>query len=62
VIVGGGYARTSDAVLRAVRARLDAFVPYPPELRRARFGADAGTAGAIALAQRALLATEPPAR
>ncbi|HET6878481.1 MAG TPA: ROK family protein [Jatrophihabitans sp.] len=54
VVVGGGYARNSDAVLDAIRARLDAFVPYPPELRRARFGADAGTAGAVALARGAL--------
>lgn len=53
VVVGGGYARSSDAVLEAVRARLDAFVPYPPELRRAAFGADAGTAGAVALAMQA---------
>lgn len=54
VVVGGGYARTSAAVLDAIRDRLDAFVPYPPELRRARFGADAGTAGAVALARGAL--------
>ena len=55
VVVGGGYARSSTAVLDSIRARLDAFVPYPPELRRARFGADAGTAGAIALARAALI-------
>lgn len=54
MVVGGGYARTSDMVLDAVRARLAAFAPYPPELRRARFGADAGTAGAVALAMGAL--------
>ena len=54
VVVGGGYARSSTAVLDSIRARLDAFVPYPPELRRARFGADAGTAGAVALARAAL--------
>ena len=50
VVVGGGYARGPDDVLAVIRARLDAFVPYPPELRRAAFGADAGTAGAVALA------------
>jgi glucokinase len=50
VVVGGGYARGSGIVFEAIRARLDAFVPYPPELRPAAFGADAGTAGAIALA------------
>jgi glucokinase len=54
MVVGGGYARTSDMVLDAIRARLADFAPYPPELRRARFGADAGTAGAVALALSAL--------
>lgn len=54
MVVGGGYARTSGEVLEAIRNRLDAFTPYPPDLRRARFGADAGTAGAIALAMGAL--------
>jgi glucokinase len=54
MVVGGGYARGSDEVLQAIRDRLEAFVPCPPELRRAAFGADAGTAGAIALAMRAL--------
>jgi glucokinase len=54
VVVGGGYARGSDAVLDVIRARLDAFVPYPPDLRRAHFGADAASTGAIALAQAVL--------
>jgi glucokinase len=54
MVVGGGYARTSDEVLGVIRARLAAFAPYPPELRSARFGADAGTAGAVALAMEAL--------
>jgi glucokinase len=54
VVVGGGYARSSDSVLEAIRARLEAFVPYPPELRLAAFGADAGTAGAVALAMNAV--------
>lgn len=58
IVVGGGYARTSDAVLEVIRARLDAFVPYPPELRRAHFGADAASTGAIALAQ--ALVQQPP--
>jgi glucokinase len=59
VVVGGGYARGSDTVLEAIRARLDAFVPYPPELRLAAFGADAGTAGAVALAMDAV-SRRPP--
>lgn len=54
MVVGGGYARGSDQVFEAIRARLAAFTPYPPELRRASFGADAGSAGAIALAMGAL--------
>jgi glucokinase len=54
VVVGGGYARASDAVLGAIRTSLEAFVPYPPELRLAAFGADAGTAGAVALAMDAV--------
>ncbi|HEY6933325.1 MAG TPA: ROK family protein [Marmoricola sp.] len=53
VVVGGGFARGSDAVLEVIRDRLEAFVPYPPEVRRAAFGADAGTAGAVALAMQA---------
>jgi glucokinase len=59
VVVGGGYARGSGSVLEAIRARLDAFVPYPPELRLAAFGADAGTAGAVALAMDAV-SRRPP--
>lgn len=59
VVIGGGYARGSDAVLEAIRTRLDGFVPYPPELRRAAFGADAGIAGAVALAMDAVSRTRP---
>ena len=59
VVVGGGYARGSAAVLEAIRARLDGFVPYPPELRLAAFGADASTAGAVALAMDAVSRTRP---
>jgi glucokinase len=53
IVVGGGYARTSEAVLDVIRNRLAAFVPHPPELRRAHFGADAASTGAIVLAQAA---------
>jgi glucokinase len=53
VVVGGGFARSSETVLRVIRARLEAFVPYPPELHVAGFGADAATAGAVALAMNA---------
>lgn len=54
LVVGGGFARGSDAVLEAIRARLDSWAPYPPDVRRAAYGADAGTAGAVALALQAL--------
>ena len=54
VVVGGGFARGSDDALAAIRARLEAFAPYPPDVRRAAYGADAATAGAVALAIRAL--------
>lgn len=59
VVVGGGYARGSGSVIQAIRARLDAFVPYPPELRVAAFGADAGSAGAVALAMAAVSRQRP---
>ncbi len=54
VVLGGGYTRTREPLVTAVRERLRRYVPYPPELRLAHFGADAGIAGAIALAQQAL--------
>ena len=50
VVLGGGYARSSDRLLATVAKRLDAHVPYPPQLRVARFGGDAAAAGAVALA------------
>jgi glucokinase len=53
VVVGGGFTRGSDVALEVIEHRVEKFVPYPPELRTAAFGADAGTAGAVALAMRA---------
>lgn len=53
VVLGGGYARESDRMLATVADRIQAQVPYPPQLRVARFGADAAIAGAIALALQA---------
>ncbi|MGH3498136.1 MAG: ROK family protein [Nocardioidaceae bacterium] len=53
LVVGGGYVRTSDRVLAVLRQRLGAVAPFPPQVRLARFGADAGTAGAMALAVQA---------
>jgi glucokinase len=53
VVLGGGFARSSDGLLDAVAHRIDAQLPYLPQLRVARFGGDAATAGAIALALQA---------
>lgn len=53
MVVGGGYARSSEQLMARLGARLEAWVPYPPQLRLARFGGDAALAGAIALAMRA---------
>jgi glucokinase len=53
VVLGGGFARDSEQLCAAVAERIEAQVPYPPELRVARFGGDAAIAGAIALAMQA---------
>lgn len=53
VVLGGGYARSSDRLCTTIARRMEAHVPYPPELRVARFGGDAAIAGAIALALQA---------
>jgi glucokinase len=53
VVLGGGFARNSEQLCAAVADRIAAQVPYPPELRVARFGGDAASAGAIALALQA---------
>jgi glucokinase len=57
VVLGGGYTRTPEPLLEAVRARVERYVPFPPEVRLAQFRADAGIAGAIALARHALRAS-----
>ncbi len=54
VVLGGGYTRTSARLLELLEARLTRYVPYPPEVRLARYGADAASVGAIALALGAL--------
>jgi glucokinase len=50
VVVGGGYAGDSERLLTALRGWLDRCVPFPPQLRLARFLRDSGLAGAVALA------------
>lgn len=49
IVVGGGMVRAWDHLAGGLRAALDAAVPYPPELVRARFPYDAPLMGALAL-------------
>jgi glucokinase len=49
IVVGGGMVRAWDQLVGGLRAALDAAVPYPPELVRARFPYDAPLMGALAL-------------
>ncbi|MDT8913831.1 ROK family protein [Amycolatopsis sp. PS_44_ISF1] len=50
IAVGGGLVRSADVLLPALRDRLSAAVPFPPELVPARFDQDASLLGAVALA------------
>ncbi|MFD2474304.1 ROK family protein [Amycolatopsis silviterrae] len=52
IAVGGGLVRSADVLLPALRERLAAAVPFPPELVPARFDQDASLLGAVALAMR----------
>ncbi len=49
VSLGGGYMRGDAGVLERVEEVLARAVPYPPEVVRARFGADASLRGAAAM-------------
>ena len=49
IVVGGGMVHAWDHLVGGLRAALDAAVPYPPELVRARFPFDAPLMGALAL-------------
>ncbi len=50
IVLGGGYLRTPEPLLSRLRASLDRYVPYPPELEIGRFGSNGGLSGALALA------------
>ncbi|MBB4684441.1 ROK family protein [Amycolatopsis jiangsuensis] len=50
IAVGGGLVRSADVLLPALRERLAAAVPFPPDLVPARFDQDAALLGAVALA------------
>jgi predicted NBD/HSP70 family sugar kinase len=62
--VGGGMVRSWQHIEGGLRRALDAAVPYPPELVRARFPYEAPLMGALALgtdAARQVLARGAPA-
>lgn len=50
IAVGGGFTRSANVVLPALRRRLAQAVPFPPELVPARFEQDGALRGAVALA------------
>jgi glucokinase len=50
VSLGGGYVRGDSGVLDRISELTALAVPYPPEVTRARFGADASLRGAVAIA------------
>jgi glucokinase len=52
VVVGGGFVRSSTDVCGKIRAVVDKFALFPPEVRPAHYGADSALMGAGALALR----------
>ena len=54
VVAGGGLMAHAETIVPALRARLDAVVPFPPEVLPARFLQDGALRGAAALAIDAL--------
>lgn len=50
VVVGGGYVRSGVRGVDAIRSVTARACPYPPDIRLARFGADAALVGAAAIA------------
>jgi hypothetical protein len=53
VVVGGGLVRGgAEPLLDRLRSALRKAAPFPPEIRRARFGADSALVGAGAVALR----------
>lgn len=57
IAVGGGLMAHADTILPALRDRVGAAVPFPPEIVPARFLQDGALRGAAALAIEALAAT-----
>lgn len=50
IVLGAGLMRSAGVILRALRERLDRFMPFPVEIVAAHFLTDAALMGAVALA------------
>ena len=50
IVLGGGLMNAADVILPALERLLSGAVPFPPELRAARFSQDAALHGAVDLA------------
>lgn len=50
VSLGGGYVRGDSGVLERIKELTQQAAPFPPQITRARFGADASLRGAVAIA------------
>lgn len=60
VALGGGLMAHADTILPAVSARMDAALPFPPEVVPARFLHDGALRGAVALALDAVARADRP--
>lgn len=54
LVIGGGMMGAGDVIVPGLTAELRRAVPFPPEVRAARFADDAPLLGALALARAAL--------
>ncbi|MCW7940524.1 hypothetical protein AAW14_00140 [Streptomyces hygroscopicus] len=59
IVVGGGMMAAADTILPALVRAVTQAVPFPPEIRAARFLKDASLHGAVALALDSARACEP---
>ncbi len=50
VVIGGGMMASAETIVAALTAHLQRAVPFPPDVRVARFAQDASLYGAVALA------------
>jgi glucokinase len=61
VVLGGGMMASAAVILPALRARLEQSVPFPPQVRAARFTENASLHGALSLALDQLASPGRPA-